>query len=465
MLDENIVLPSQITEVETIDENKLLRVEMHNVTEVNNLKEFFMPCDHLCFMSKNLYNQGLYRVRQQFFKDGTHMGYQELNKEMFGENQVDYIALPSNSSQQTLMMIEQNCQSFFALLKTPNLKAKAKMPKYLKKDGRYECKFTYQQCRIKTNKKDGLDYVYFNKKSGLKPLRTKVKENGGKLKEVRIIPITGGYKIEIVYEKIEKKEKIKKDDCPYYMGIDPGVNILGAITTNKKDFDPFLIEGSPLKSINHHYNKEIAKAKSELPKMNTKDPASYYINRKTKEKVLRQNYSSKKIEKLYLDRDNEINNYLHHASKLIVETAMKEKISFIVIGYNEGWKTECNLGKVNNQNFMYIPFRRFFDMIEYKANEFGIEVIYIGEAHTSKCSALDKEPVCHQDKYIGKRIHRGQFKYSKGYINADINGSYNILRKVIGDDFLDGILTNIGSRLRAIRKVDPRKRTKFGKLI
>jgi putative transposase len=104
-------------------------------------------------------------------------------------------------------------------------------------------------------------------------------------------------------------------------------------------------------------------------------------------------------------------------------------------------------------------------MIKHKAKEFGIEIIYINESHTSKCSALDKEPVCHHDKYIGRRDKRGQFTHSKGYINADVNGSYNILRKVIGDEFLDGILTNIGSRLCAIRKVDPRKRTKFGKLI
>ena len=40
--------------------------------------------------------------------------------------------------------------------------------------------------------------------------------------------------------------------------------------------------------------------------------------------------------------------------------------------------------------------------------------------------------MCKHNKYKGKRIKRGLFRTSTGlYINADVNGAYNIIRKVI----------------------------------
>ena len=59
----------------------------------------------LCLKSKNLYNQALYRVRQQFFADKTYKDYYAVNKEMHDENQVDYRALPANTSQETLKLV------------------------------------------------------------------------------------------------------------------------------------------------------------------------------------------------------------------------------------------------------------------------------------------------------------------------------------------------------------------------
>ena len=56
---------------------------------------------------------------------------------------------------------------------------------------------------------------------------------------------------------------------------------------------------------------------------------------------------------------------------------------------------------------------------------------------------MDLEPIQKHSEYIGKRIKRGLFKYSNGLINSDINGSLNILRKVIGDDFIKN-LSNTG---------------------
>lgn len=44
----------------------------------------------------------------------------------------------------------------------------------------------------------------------------------------------------------------------------------------------------------------------------------------------------------------------------------------------------------------------------------------------------------HHNNYLGKRIHRGQFKTNEGFkINADMNGSLNIFKKVV-PEFIEG---------------------------
>ncbi len=98
------------------------------------------------------------------------------------------------------------------------------------------------------------------------------------------------------------------------------------------------------------------------------------------------------------------------------------------------------MGKKNNQNFVGIPMDKFRSMLKYKLELRGITLIDREESYTSKCSFLDLEPICKHDKYMGKRVKRGQFKSSDGTtINADINGAYNILRKEIPNVFIEGI--------------------------
>ena len=69
-------------------------------------------------------------------------------------------------------------------------------------------------------------------------------------------------------------------------------------------------------------------------------------------------------------------------------------------------------------------------MLHYKAELVGIQTILVNESYTSKCSFLDLEPLEHHDQYVGKRSKRGKFVTATGrMINADVNGSYNIMRK------------------------------------
>jgi putative transposase len=173
-----------------------------------------------------------------------------------------------------------------------------------------------------------------------------------------------------------------------------------------------------MKSVNQYYNKTKAKLQSKLEN-----------DKRT----------SKRIEKLTLKRNNKINDYLHKASRYIVNQLVSKDISKLIIGYNKQWKQDINIGKRNNQNFVNIPFYKFISMLEYKCELEGVEMITHEESYTSKCSFLDNEPIKKHDSYLGKRIKRGLFRSSKGeLINADLNGSYNIMRKVV-PNFTNGI--------------------------
>ena len=129
---------------------------------------------------------------------------------------------------------------------------------------------------------------------------------------------------------------------------------------------------------------------------------------------------------------NRINDYLHKISKDLISQAVFNDVTSIVIGKNINWKQEIKLGKVNNQNFIQIPFNKVISMIKYKANLKGIDVIETEESYTSKCSFFDDEYPCKHENYQGIRIHRGLFKTSLGKtLNADLNGALNIIKKVI----------------------------------
>ena len=138
-------------------------------------------------------------------------------------------------------------------------------------------------------------------------------------------------------------------------------------------------------------------------------------------------------------RTRQIMHYLHTHSKRIIDLLVREGIGTLVIGKNDGWKQQIQLGRRNNQNFVQVPHARFIDMLTYKAELVGIVVMRTNESHTSKCSFFDDEPIRHHDTYAGRRIKRGLFRTATGrLINADVNGAYNILRKAIPNAFGNG---------------------------
>ena len=379
----------------------MILVERHIIKKTNSL---YKDLDMLCFLSKNLYNSALYTVRQFYFENKKYINWININNQFIKNKQTDYYALPCKVSQQTLKMVDQNMKSFFNALKAKN--SKPKLPKYLDKtNGRFVVTYT-NQAISKTELKKG--YIVLSKTN----IRIKTKVHD--IQQVRIVPQNNIIVVEVLY-KVNCKSNIS--DVRKYCGVDFGLNNL--MSCGFSDVRPMLINGKPLKSINWHYNKKKAELQS----------------------LLKNKHTSNRITNLTIRRNNKVNDYLHKSSRLFINYLVSNDITDVVIGYNKEWKQGINIGKVNNQNFVNIPYYKLLNMLTYKCELLGIRVHITEESYTSKCSFLDDEEICKHEDYKGKRIKRGLYKSSDGrLINADVNGALNILKKVIGEYEYDPIL-------------------------
>ena len=399
------------------------RVERHIIVNNKEIK-------HLCWLSKNLYNYANFILRHVYMnchediKDYSDLivsfEYNEkiyyrideyaLTQRLAKINQVDYRALPAQISQQVIKLLYRNWNSFFKAIKIyhknkDRFGGKPKLPKYKNKNGQNIVIFTNQSAKLKDGK------IYFPKVTGLKPITTKTDN----LKQVRITPQATCHIMEVVYDK---KTEQKEVDEKLYLSVDLGVNNLATCITNA-GLTPFVVNGKIIKSINQYFNK-------------TKALYQAFVGSKG---------TSVRINRITHKRNQKIIDYLHKTSRFIVDYCMENKIGNIVIGYNKEWKRGINIGKTNNQKFVFIPFEKLVSMIEYKSEEVGIKVIRQEESYTSKCDSLAYETLTKQDNYLGRRIKRGLFKSStENLVNADINGALNILRKVIGDSFIRNLV-------------------------
>jgi len=390
-----------------------MRLTEKHIIRKNN--KDWKEIDNLCFLSKNLYNSALYFIKNHYKETGKFIRYNDLEREFKLSNQKDYRALPIASSQQILMLVDKTIISYFKLLSIwkknkKSLSGCPKFPYYKDKiKGRFVLPFTYSQFQIKNGK------LKFPKRTLIKNI---LKTNVSSLKQVRIIPQSSCYVIEIVYEKQEKDKIINNN----YLSIDLGLNNLMTCYDTKNN-KSFIINGRTVKSINQFYNKKRSTIQGNLIKNHNK-------------------YTSNRLNNLTLKRNNKIQDYLHKSTRFIVSYCIKNNIANIAIGYNKEWKQQIKLGKRNNQNFIMLPYYKIIYMLEYKSKLEGINFIQNEESYTSKCSALDLESLNKHDNYMGKRVKRGLFVSSNGIkINADLNGALNILRKVVPDKGKETIQT------------------------
>ena len=404
----------------TEEQTYLTLVETHIVKKGHPFYDWAMS---ECSLSRNLYNRVLYIYRQAF--TGHHENieeYRDLIKDERFVKKFDVVtrmrALKDNDfvsmmkvhcAEHVVAQVDTIWNSWFKALKDykknpSKYTGRPKIPGYKKGEGVTNI-LVYDKSDARIQKDETIN---ISKKVKL-PLNTKIKD----LQEVRIIPRIGHIKIEIVYRKDIVDLGLNKDNA---IGIDIGLNNLAAITSNEGSISA-LINGRPIKAINQYYNKKKAHYSSILNKHGLK--------------------KSKRLQKLEQKRHLKIKDYLHKASRRVVDLMIANNIGACVIGHNKGWKQEIGIGKRNNQNFVQIPFNIFMDMVKYKLEIVGGDFSDICESHTSKCSAIDNEKICHHENYMGKRIKRGLFvSANKKYaINADINGSLNILRRKLEKDF------------------------------
>ena len=362
---------------------------------VNSKHRWYSMLDELCFKSKNLYNYALYQIRQYYKNTNKYLSYYELNTLLSKENQIDYRSLPyAQCSQQILKQIDKQYVSFYNALKSPKIKGKKiRLPKYKdKENGRNIVIYTNQCFKLKNN----ILSLKINNNNKI-DINTNLN-----VQIVRIIHKGNHIVIELIYNK----EYELKCDNKQYAAIDLGLNNLVTLTSNV--CQSVIYDGKKLKNINHFYNKRKALLQSKLNE-----------NKKTSNRIKRISYR----------RNNKIKDYMHKVSHLIVTYMETNNLNTLFVGKNSGWKEGINIGKTNNQNFVAIPYNLLISMLDYKCKLSGIKMIILNEAYTSKCSFIDNEKICQHKTYYGKRTKRGLFESKYGHkINADVNGSFNIMR-------------------------------------
>ncbi len=427
----------------------------HTITiQINPYDALFLWCDTNAHYANNLYNAALFRQRQlmssvlkdaskltpnelevlkeiEFLKQFTdktpsnsgYMSYVYLDALFKHTKNIDYYAsgFPIHSAQDILKDVCNAIKGFYESLKSykanpSKFKKKPNWPSYKRKNGKTSFRSSNQDCIIRKSKK-GRYFCSFPK---TKERICLGKSLPGRFIELHVTPKNNVYILSFVFD--DEKEVEPLDLTERIISVDPGVNNLMAITNNC-DLPCLLFNGRPLKSINQYYNKQIANVMSSSTKGSTD---------KFK--------ATKKYQALTLKRNNQVKDYLLKSAKILINWCVENRIDTIVLGKNADWKQESSIGRVNNQNFVLIPHSQLYKILLYSADRVGIKVVEQEESYTSKASFLDRDeiPTFGSDsipKFSGKRIKRGLYKSKDKILNADLNGSANILRKCFPNAF------------------------------
>lgn len=391
-------------------------------------------------------------------------------------------------AQNTLLKLASNYKTSFNAIKDwkrhpEKYEEKPRFPGFKRKNSEWLVIFNKQQFSIK--KELDNDHIKnmlcfpVNTKLNSKEILTPKEEMG----QICIIPKFSSYFLKVNYNDV--KEHDFKFDKERMIAIDIGVNNLACVVNNI-GLQPFSINGKPLKYINHVYNKEKGKQQSIFSKSLLEKNKKLYKGKIYKKdgtltkrfiefnqkQASKETWNTKYMKKLSLERYNKINDYMHKASRYIINYCIEHNIGSIIIGKNPLWKQKSKMSKKNNQNFVQIPFNNLIHKIGYKTKLIGVRVRTITEEYTSKCSFLDKESIRFHTNYKGKRgvwkdnkfkeLERGgrMFQTSEGIlINADANGAYNIMKKAnpkaINADGIRGvqlhpILVNLNTKSKLV---------------
>jgi len=383
----------------------------------------FKIIDQQCFHSKNLYNEANYEIRQKFIKDGEYISYKDMNFEFkTHENYKLTFSQPANC---TLRVLDKNWKSYFRAIKgwkknPSKYLGMPKLPKYLKRDGRFLWMIPNNQ-------------LHYNYEKGTVHISNRLLNDYewkcrclGRIIQVRFIPRGSCYVMEIVYETEIPDVKVESNRI---VSIDLGVDNLVTMTNNI-GLNPIIINGKGIKSINQYYNKRLAKEKSLLKIRHGKD-------------------WSKKLDSITFKRYQRIKNYMHNASSYVIKWCVENNIDTLVVGKNKEWKQNTDMSRQSNQKFVSIPYQMLLQQLQYKCENAGIKYVETEESYSSGTSFLDGEEPIKQNYDKSRRVERGLFRSNSGLlINSDVNGSLQIMMKVFPNAFkerygIEGVLTPI----------------------
>ena len=260
---------------------------------------------------------------------------------------------------------------------------------------------------------------------------------------------------------IEKEELVEarytEDFLSSVVGIDQNLDHLAVGGISQEETLAFTYDTKYLKSVNQNWNKQKAKIQAQISYhkqllWELKYAKLYFyktflteysVSRLIEDTEIAIKKLHNQLKHITTKRNHKITNYIHQLSRKLINHLSQLGVKNIIYGKNVNFKKEINLGKVTNQNFVNIPFNQIIEMLKYKALLAGINFMTVEESYTSKTSFLDMETL-HSYKnnkpkkgyeFLGNRFARSLFKSKKGYvINADVNASFNIIRKVTGDN-------------------------------
>ncbi|MBP0021492.1 MAG: transposase [Cyanobacteria bacterium SBLK] len=369
--------------------------------------------EYLCRTANKIINCGIYLARQWYFKCNYITGKYDLEKEL--KHNQNYKFLHSQAAQQTLRGVAESFKSYKELSKkylNREVENRPRLPKYRKKGGLGTITYPKQALRLKEDKvKIPLGRkvkAVFRVDSFLLPFPTNL--DFKKIREIRILPRNGCFYVEWVYKLEAEQIELDKDKV---LGIDRGLD--NWLTCVSNAGTSFIIDGKHLKSVNQFYNKQIATIKEGKP----------------------QAFWSKRLSRITEKRNRQMRDAVNKAARLVINHCLKHGIGRIVFGWNQGQKDGINIGTKNNQKFVQIPTGKLKDRLKQLCELYGIEFVETEESYTSQASFLDDDflPTYGEKptswKPSGKRIKRGLYRTKHGFlVNADANGSANILRKV-----------------------------------
>lgn len=378
-------------------------------------KQEFLALRELCHLSKNLYNVGLYSVRQFYFAESRYLRY-ESNYHYCKENE-NYKFLNTDIAQQTLKVVDRSFRSFFNLIKAAKQGLyrfeQIRLPGYLPKDGYFplimpRIKVSGRSFEIPMSnefrKQFGSIRIPFPERLALK-----------KLKEVRVLPKYNArfFEVEYIVEAEPEPQSINPNNAlAIELGLD---NLAACVSTTGASF---IVDGKPLKSFNQWFNKENARLQS------IKDLQG--IKGTTEHQAL-----------LTINRNNRVRDYLNKTARTIINWCIARQVGTVIVGVNPGMKQEINIGGRNNQNSVQIPHWSLRNKLKSLCERYGLTYLEQEESYTSKASFSDGDdiPTYNPDnpqeyRFSGKRVKRGLYRSRDGHlISSDCNGAANIGRK------------------------------------